>query len=149
MYKRQFFDTADPLAAVRHCCSTESPFDVELWRRLAAEIGLHGMLLPEAVGGSDGDLLDVIATFEELGRCLLAGPYLASLVQAPILLAAIEGNVGEEISAQIARGELVISVPEQKADGVAVDADSPGPTTVSGTVGPCLLYTSPSPRDRS
>lgn len=133
---RRFFETADPVAAVRHSSSTESPFDIEVWSRLATEIGLHGILLPDTVGGSAGDLLDIIATFEELGRCLLAGPYLASLVQAPILLAVSEGDDVANLSAQLARGELIVSVPAHKATDVAVSTHSPGPTTVSGTVGP-------------
>ncbi|AQA04624.1 hypothetical protein BVC93_21840 [Mycobacterium sp. MS1601] len=133
---RQFLDAADPLATVRESGSTEGPFDAKIWRRLATEIGLHGMLLPDAVGGSDGDLLDTVATFEELGRYLLAGPYLASLVQAPILLAASADDEGANISARLASGELVVSVSANKADGVELGTHSPGPTTVSGAVGP-------------
>ncbi|MEU1548378.1 acyl-CoA dehydrogenase family protein [Nocardia sp. NPDC005745] len=134
---RQFLDDADPLRELRDAEPADSPFDRKIWSRLANEIGLHGILLPQAVGGSEGDLLDAVAAFEELGRSLLSGPYVASLVQAPNLLAAAEAEQGAEWSAQLAQGELVVTVPFERTDvKMAGGGTSTGSVRVSGAVGP-------------
>ncbi|WP_433504864.1 acyl-CoA dehydrogenase family protein [Pseudonocardia halophobica] len=132
---REFLESAEPTAVLRDTAASDSPFDRKLWARLATEIGLHGILLPESVGGSDGDLLDIVAAFEELGRSLLAGPYLASAVQAPILLrAAPDLPQTQEWSTRLAAGELVVSVPLDRA---AVHVEGHAETArVTGTVGP-------------
>jgi alkylation response protein AidB-like acyl-CoA dehydrogenase len=134
---RQFLNAAEPLAALQDADPSKSPFDRKLWCGLANEIGVHGILLPDAVGGSDGDLLDVVAVFEELGRSLLPAPTVASLVQAPHLLAAADAEQGSAWSARLARGDLVITVPFRRSD-VRIDGGAGWTESVrvSGPVGP-------------
>lgn len=131
---REFLDDVEPLEGLRDADLTDSPFDRTTWSRLATEIGVHGILLPEEVDGSAGDLMDIVAAFEQIGRSLIPGPYLASVVQAPTLLAASDTEQSRQWSTQLAQGELVISVPSGKVD-VRIDG-SIGATCVSGTVGP-------------
>lgn len=131
---RSFLDDVEPLETLREADPADSPFDRTTWSRLATEIGVHGILLPEEVDGSAGDLMDIVAAFEEIGRSLIPGPYLASVVQAPILLAAAETEQSRQWSRQLVLGELVISVHSSKVDIRA--GGSLGATSVSGTVGP-------------
>lgn len=131
---RSFLDDVEPLETLRDADPADSPFDRTTWSRLATEIGVHGILLPEEVDGSAGDLMDIVAAFEEIGRSLIPGPYLASVVQAPILLAAAETEQSRQWSTQLVLGELVISVPSEKVD--IRTGGSLGATSVSGTVGP-------------
>lgn len=52
-----------------------SGFDAELWRA-AAEVGLAGLIVPEAHGGSGLELLDLALAFEVLGEAAAPGPFL-------------------------------------------------------------------------
>jgi alkylation response protein AidB-like acyl-CoA dehydrogenase len=40
-----------------------------LWKQVS-EVGLGGLLIPEAYGGSDQELLDAVVVYEEFGRAL-------------------------------------------------------------------------------
>lgn len=134
---RQFLGSTEHLAALRDADPADSPFDRGIWTRMARDIGAHGLLLPTAVGGSEGALTDVVAAFEELGRSLLPGPYIASLVQAPNLLAVADAGLGASWSAELAQGDLVVTAPSGRTDvQVAAVSAAPGSVRVSGTVGP-------------
>ncbi len=58
----------------------------ELWRRLAQDLGVLGIGLPEAVGGY-GDGLDQLVVMEAAGRALLPEPLAETLFQCAPLLA--------------------------------------------------------------
>ncbi|HET9138074.1 MAG TPA: hypothetical protein VFO68_01825, partial [Actinophytocola sp.] len=40
-----------PATAVLARCETDKPYDLELWRTLAADVGAAGLLIPEEQGG--------------------------------------------------------------------------------------------------
>lgn len=61
----------------------------EVWRGLA-ELGLPGLLIPEAHGGAGLGLREMAVALEELGRAVHPGPFLASAVGATSLLLAAE-----------------------------------------------------------
>ncbi|MEU1340552.1 acyl-CoA dehydrogenase family protein [Streptomyces sp. NPDC005827] len=62
----------------------ESPrgHDRALWHRLAAEIGVHGLALPEEYGGAGGTFPDLAVALEESGRVLCPAPLLSTVVLA-------------------------------------------------------------------
>jgi alkylation response protein AidB-like acyl-CoA dehydrogenase len=51
-----------------------------LWRSLAVELGLAGLLVPESLGGAGGSARDAAVVLEELGRSVAPVPFLSSSV---------------------------------------------------------------------
>ncbi|MBK3572797.1 acyl-CoA/acyl-ACP dehydrogenase [Streptomyces sp. MBT65] len=62
----------------------ESPrgYDPALWERLAGEIGVHGLALPEEYGGAGYTYAELAVALEELGRVLCPAPLLTTVVLA-------------------------------------------------------------------
>ena len=79
---RRFLAEASPPAEVRRTMATPEGVDRGLWKRMAEELGLQGLLIPEAEGGQGFGFLEVGIALEELGRALLCAPYLGSAVLA-------------------------------------------------------------------
>ena len=61
---------------------TEEPFDAGLWRRLAAEVGVTGLIVPEELGGAGGRVADLAVVAEELGRALSPVPFFSTVALA-------------------------------------------------------------------
>jgi alkylation response protein AidB-like acyl-CoA dehydrogenase len=72
-------------ARVRAAWDDGTGQDAALWDHLA-EMGVFGMLVPEAAGGLGGTEVDLVLLLEELGRAAAPGPILESAaVVAPVL----------------------------------------------------------------
>ncbi|MFJ9381475.1 acyl-CoA dehydrogenase family protein [Streptomyces sp. NPDC101455] len=56
--------------------------DQVLWERLAGEIGVHGLALPEEYGGAGYTHAELAIALEELGRVLCSAPLLTTVVLA-------------------------------------------------------------------
>jgi alkylation response protein AidB-like acyl-CoA dehydrogenase len=106
---RSFLADRVPIERVRELRERDCPYDRELWRALA-ELGVTGILVPEAQGGSGLALLDAAIVAEALGHAATPAPFLASAVMAPLGLAAVGGAAAEGWLAGIADGELVVGV---------------------------------------
>jgi alkylation response protein AidB-like acyl-CoA dehydrogenase len=63
-----------------------SPHDPQLWTSLAAEMGAAGLLVPEKLGGQGASHREAAVVLEELGRGVVAAPYLTSSVVATEVL---------------------------------------------------------------
>jgi 3-oxochol-4-en-24-oyl-CoA dehydrogenase len=85
-YLRAFLDKQADRGQLRQQLDTDAGFDRELWNRGANELGLQGLALPEAVGGSAAGLPTLGVVFEELGRALVCAPYLSTIGLATMAL---------------------------------------------------------------
>jgi len=108
---RRFMAAASPASEVRRLMDTEPGFDRAVWRRMADELGLTGLMIPERYGGSGFGLVELGLAMEEMGRTLLCAPYLASSVLAANALR----RVGSEAQKQrwlpgIASGETLAAL---------------------------------------
>ena len=67
---------------------TERPeaYDAKLWRTVAAEIGIAGLLIPEALGGAGASYRELAAAAEQFGAFAAPIPYLGSAVVATTVL---------------------------------------------------------------
>lgn len=86
-----------------------------LWRTLAADLGLAGLLVPEDLGGAGASAVEAAAVLEELGRACAPVPFLtSSIVATTALLACAEDDVAREVITALAAGErtaaLVVSL---------------------------------------
>jgi alkylation response protein AidB-like acyl-CoA dehydrogenase len=85
----------------------ESPFDADVWHRMAGELGLSGLLVPEDDGGSGSGLLEASVVLEEAGALLDAAPLLPAFI-ATALLAGVDG--AEDVRAALAEGARIPAV---------------------------------------
>ncbi len=109
-----------------------------VWRTLAAELGVAGLLVPEPLGGAGASAREAAIVMEEIGRAVAPVPFLSSVVLATTAL--LRAGDTETVSA-LARGErtaaLVVplsTMPGDEVTGVAAGADglSGSVTSVAG-----------------
>ncbi len=119
-----------PVETVLAGCERGEPYHRDLWRVLAAEMGLAGLLVPEEHGGAGASLREAAVVAEELGRGVAPVPFLGSAVVATAtLLAAGDTALLPELAAGSATAALVVpfaTAPHEAAaavDRVRVEGD--------------------------
>jgi alkylation response protein AidB-like acyl-CoA dehydrogenase len=127
---RDFLGKECPMTLVRKMMDDESGHSPELWRKMA-ELGWHGLILPEEYGGAGLTFVDLVVVLEEMGRVVLPGPFLSSVVYAGVtLLEAGSEEQKKKLLPKIASGELIATLavlePSGRwdADGIAATATS-------------------------
>jgi alkylation response protein AidB-like acyl-CoA dehydrogenase len=76
---RKFLDSACTTKFVRERMATAEAMTPEFWGQLA-EQGWLGINFPEEDGGSGLGLVDLVVLMEEMGRAVMPGPYLATVL---------------------------------------------------------------------
>jgi alkylation response protein AidB-like acyl-CoA dehydrogenase len=105
---RDFLAGECPPEWVRAQWETDSGRDAGFWKRLA-EIGVPGLLVPEAQGGLGMDETDLVLILEETGRAGLAEPVVATTVGAA-LLRELGGKLAETWLPKVSAGEARLAV---------------------------------------
>jgi alkylation response protein AidB-like acyl-CoA dehydrogenase len=133
-----FADRAEASAVLARVESGE-PYDLKLWRTLAADLGAAGLQVPEELGGQGASARETALVLEELGRSVVPVPFLGSAVLATsALLAAHElggSAVAAELLPRLASGDLVgalavpLSTAPDAAFGESVRVDTDGALT--------------------
>jgi alkylation response protein AidB-like acyl-CoA dehydrogenase len=112
---------------VRTAMASPVGYDRQIWERLATELGLCALAVPERHGGAGAGPREVAVAVEELGRVLLPSPFLATAVAVLALARAAEDGDGAA-----AAERYLPSLADGSAIGaVALDADV---TAADGTV---------------
>ena len=109
---KQFFSEQVPISNLRKLRDEESVdgIDRKVWKQ-AAELGLAGILIPEAYGGTDFGVTGMGLVMEEAGRTLAATPlFSSSILSTLILLEAASENQKQAILPAIAAGEMIVAV---------------------------------------
>ncbi|MGV0837849.1 acyl-CoA dehydrogenase family protein [Mycolicibacterium thermoresistibile] len=128
-------------SAVRALSETELGYDPAVWRVLAEQLGVVGLIVPECHGGSGAGLIELAVVCEEFGKTLFCGPYLSSAVLATSLLVEMGDDViNAALLPALAGGERTATVALDEGGGTW-DPASVGTTatrtsdgwTVSGT----------------
>ncbi|GGN80129.1 acyl-CoA dehydrogenase family protein [Nocardia rhizosphaerihabitans] len=73
----------------------------DLWKNIAVDLGLAGLLIPEADGGAGASAREAAVVLEELGRFVAPVPFLTSAVVATTALV----GSGSALLGQLAAGE--------------------------------------------
>jgi len=117
---------------VRRAMESERGYDPKLWRELA-EMGVLGLLVDSAHGGSGAGPLVLELVMEQAGAVLLCSPYLSSAVLATALLnASRDDEAKERLLPALAAGNKIATVALTGAsgtwtrDGVEVVATASG-----------------------
>jgi alkylation response protein AidB-like acyl-CoA dehydrogenase len=108
---RQFLDKTSPETEVRRLMATERGYDADAWHRMAAELGVVGLAIPEALGGAGAGFTELGVVAQEMGRALFCGPFFGTAVLAVAAL----GESGDDAAQRrwlpgIAAGELIATV---------------------------------------
>jgi len=108
---RQFLDKTSPETEVRRLMATEPGYDADTWHRMADELGLLGLAIPEAHGGAGAGCTELGIVAQEMGRALFCGPFLSTAVlAATALLEAADDAAQRRWLPAIAAGELIATV---------------------------------------
>ena len=105
---RQFLDKTSPETEVRRLMATERGYDADTWHRMADELGLLGMAIPEEYGGAGAGFTELGIVAQEMGRALFCGPFLGTAVlAAAALLESADDAAQRRWLPAIAAGELI------------------------------------------
>lgn len=100
---RRFFPAECPMADVRRLMETDTAHDERLWRSMT-EQGWPGIITPEEFGGMGLGLVELAVAMEEMGRALVPGPYLATLLAAGAIEASANDAARSKYLREIAAG---------------------------------------------
>ncbi|MFV8316397.1 acyl-CoA dehydrogenase family protein [Mycobacterium sp. 23] len=122
---RQLFADRCPPEAVTRCYDAPPQDFSGVWRTLAAELGVAGLLVPESLGGAGAGAREAAVVMEEIGRAVAPVPFLSSAVLATVALlrAGDTETVAELASGQVTAALVVplSTAPWDEVTGVAVD----------------------------
>jgi alkylation response protein AidB-like acyl-CoA dehydrogenase len=103
--------------AVRASMDTDRGWDVASYQRLAGELGVLGLGIPESLGGSGGGLTELGVVLQEAGRSLLCAPLLACSIAARALLESGDEATAARVLPGIAAGTTVASLAAMEGGG--------------------------------
>jgi alkylation response protein AidB-like acyl-CoA dehydrogenase len=127
---------------------TSQTYDTALWHTLAADIGVAGLLIPEALGGAGASCREAAVVAEEIGRAVAPVPFLGSAVVATTVLLSVgdpellqqlaSGSVTAALAVPFAAGPFAASAGQRREPPVRLDApqsgDQPGSYRLTGSV---------------
>ncbi|HEX5407967.1 MAG TPA: acyl-CoA dehydrogenase family protein [Pseudonocardiaceae bacterium] len=125
--------------AVLAALDSGNTHDTNLWRTLAEQLDVAGLLIPEALGGVGGSAREAAVIAEELGRAVTPVPFLGSAVLATSALLACD-TAAEPVAkllAALASGDTTaaLAVPLAAMPGTAFpDAVTVADGRLTGTV---------------
>lgn len=114
---RDFLAKECPKDFVREMMEDPKGYSPKLWKKMAG-LGWQAMAFPEKYEGIDSSFLDLVVLFEEMGRALLPGPFLSTVIHAgrTILFAGNEEQK-QRFLPSIANGETLMTMALTEASG--------------------------------
>jgi alkylation response protein AidB-like acyl-CoA dehydrogenase len=107
---REFFPAECPPAETRRLMETATAYDERLWQKMA-EQGWTGIIFAEEFGGLGLGLVEMAVALEEMGRALVPGPYLSTVLLAGSALdAAADSAQKLKYLAPVCRGHFRATV---------------------------------------
>ncbi len=97
------------MASVRELLDDPRGYRTDLWSRMA-ELGWHGLLIPEAYGGAGLGLVELVVVLEEMGRALVPAPFLANLQGTLAVLFSSDEELKQRLLPEVAAGERILSL---------------------------------------
>jgi alkylation response protein AidB-like acyl-CoA dehydrogenase len=133
---RRFLERSAPESEVRAAMSSPDAYDAALWKGLAGQLGIAGLLVPEELGGSGAGSPELGVVMHELGRSLAPAPVLSTVALGVNLLLQVRDEWVDDLLRRIALGEATVAVALADSSGTwgeaaAVTAADAGPTTTA------------------
>lgn len=79
---REFLQANSSSSRVRELMATQKGYDEVVWHKMAEQLGLHGIAVPEQYGGAGARLRELAVVFEEMGAALLCSPFFSTVAMA-------------------------------------------------------------------
>ena len=118
---RRALEARSPTKEVRRLMATDEGFDREGWKRLNQELGLTGLLIPEAYGGQGFGFGELGIVLEEMGRSLLCAPFLSTTLASIAILNAGTEEQKKALLPGLADGIRTATLAFQEENG-SIDA---------------------------
>jgi len=137
---RDFLERECPKQLVRAMMDDANGYSPDLWKKMA-DLGWMGLVFPEEYDGVGSTFVDLAVLLEEMGRALVPGPFLPTVVLAgrTILLAGTDEQKRRFLPA-IASGDMFMTLAfteaggSLEASGITVEATpSNGDFVIDGT----------------
>ncbi len=106
---RGFLADQIPIERVRALRELDCPNDRSLWTALA-ELGVTGILVPEALGGSDLKLLDAALVAQAIGHTVAPTPFLSTATMAAVALRELDRSETDPWLTGIGSGALQVGI---------------------------------------
>ena len=114
---REFLEKECPKSLVKQMVEDEKGNPPELWHKMA-ELGWLGLIFPEKYGGTGGNLLDLVALEEEMGRACLPGAFFSTVLLGGLF---ILNNGNEEqkqdLLPKVAEGKVILTLALTEPNG--------------------------------
>jgi len=130
---RNLFADRCPPELVARCYDSPPQQFSEVWRTLAAELGVAGLLVPESFGGAGASAREAAVVMEEIGRTVAPVPFFTSSVLATV---ALLGAGDTTTVADLAQGAVTaaLAIPLSTAPGDPVAGVDIGADGLTGQV---------------
>ncbi len=115
---REFLAREHTPEQIRELWQSETGCSPELWSQLA-ELGVPGLLVPEASGGLGLDEIDAVLLMEEAGRAALCEPLVPSAAVGVPLLRELGGELADRWLPAVAAGDAHLAVGHAQSPFVA------------------------------
>jgi alkylation response protein AidB-like acyl-CoA dehydrogenase len=113
-----------PIAQVRALIDSENGFDAAVWQEMA-ELGWMAIAVPEQFGGVGLSLAEEVPVVEQMGRNLLASPFVSTTLAAQALLAGGSESQKAEWLPKLASGGIAtLAMSEAHGDWDLLHIDS-------------------------
>ncbi|WP_231743493.1 acyl-CoA dehydrogenase family protein [Mycobacterium sp. GA-2829] len=123
---RRFLDEHSAETDVRAQMDTERGYDPKVWDRLANQLGVHALAIPEQYGGQGFSWVELGVVIEEMGRALLCAPIFSTVVlAATAILESGDEEAKQRLLPGIADGSTIatLALPDE---GTCVEATLDG-----------------------
>ncbi|HEV3188144.1 MAG TPA: acyl-CoA dehydrogenase family protein [Acidimicrobiales bacterium] len=115
---RRFMEDKSPTSEVRRLMETDDGYNSDVWRQMANELGLQGLVIPERFGGSGYGYEELAIVFEEMGRSLLCAPFFSTVALATsALLASNDEGAMDKFLPGIASGTSIATLAFSEPSG--------------------------------
>jgi len=112
----RYFENEYSIARRGAAATSEPGFDAEVWSQLA-ELGVFAALFSEEQGGFGGTGFDIAVVFEAVGRALMTGPLIDSVLLAGGAVAASENTQHAEYLEKILDGRARAAFAHYESQG--------------------------------
>ncbi|MBM4449659.1 MAG: acyl-CoA dehydrogenase [Chloroflexi bacterium] len=128
---RDFLTTECPKALVRELEKDEKGYSPALWKKMA-ELGWMGLVIPENYEGMGYGFQDLTVLVEEIGRNILPGPLLCTIISTFPILENGTDEQKKDFLPKIASGELILTPALLEAEGTLDASDIALKATAKG-----------------
>ena len=106
---RDFLEKECPKKLVRDMMDDEKGYSPDLWRKMA-DLGWHGLIFPEEYGGVGSSFIDLAVLIEEMGRALVPGPFIPTVLSGRAILSTGNGEQKQKFLPAISNGDMIMTL---------------------------------------